>query len=189
MLSITSANKLGSLSTRTQRRAVAVRAQEEIYIGNGRFVKDDPKKYPSRTPLTGGWAGGENGLREFIAKTELRGKDSKEVRRGPATKLLGGKDVIYTGKGNYVRDDAQKYPSRTAVTGGFAGGERGVRKFVAEGDIQFEDEFRPQNSPLIVALAMSGVAIVVSSIWFAIGAQRPLVQPTMERSVLFSTDP
>ena len=28
-------------------------AQEDIYLGKGRFIKDDPKKYPSKTELTG----------------------------------------------------------------------------------------------------------------------------------------
>lgn len=55
----------------------------EIYIGfvkeegfgdrsgkKGRIVKDDPRKYPDRSEITGGWAGGEAGLwklREEIA--------------------------------------------------------------------------------------------------------------------------
>jgi hypothetical protein len=71
---------------------------------------------------------------------------------GPSTKLLSGKDVIYTGRGNYVRDDAMKYPSRTKLTGGFAGGERGVSQFVKEGDLQFEDEFRPQVQPDVTTI-------------------------------------
>jgi hypothetical protein len=47
-------------------------------------------------------------------------------------------------QGNYVRDDARKYPSKDSMSGGFAGGERGVRKFAATGDLSFEDEWRPQ---------------------------------------------
>lgn len=51
---------------------------EEIYIGfekgdyaprtgrKGRVVKDDPEKYPDRSALTGGWAGGEVGLKQFV---------------------------------------------------------------------------------------------------------------------------
>lgn len=38
---------------------------QKIYIGKGRVVNDDPKRYPERTVLTGGWAGGEKGLWEF----------------------------------------------------------------------------------------------------------------------------
>ena len=33
--------------------------KQKIYIGRGAFVIDDPNKYPDRTPLTGGFAGGE----------------------------------------------------------------------------------------------------------------------------------
>lgn len=33
--------------------------EEKIYVGRGRYVVDDPAKYPDRTPLTGGFAGGE----------------------------------------------------------------------------------------------------------------------------------
>lgn len=74
--------------------------------------------------------------------------DSKDTSNasGPSTKLLGGKDVIYTGKGSYVRDDARKYPSKTSMTGGFAGGERGVEQYVSDGEVQFDDESRPQVS-------------------------------------------
>ena len=50
----------------------------EIYIGfdkadstprkgrKGRVLKDDPKRYPDRDAFSGGWAGGEIGLREFV---------------------------------------------------------------------------------------------------------------------------
>lgn len=38
------------------------KAEEDIYLGKGRFIKDDPKKYPTKTELTGGWAGGEAAL-------------------------------------------------------------------------------------------------------------------------------
>lgn len=53
-------------------------AAEEIYLGfekgdyaprigrKGRVVKDDPRKYPERTVLTGGWSGGEAGLKQWI---------------------------------------------------------------------------------------------------------------------------
>lgn len=49
-------------------------------------------------------------------------------------------------KGNYARDDKIKYPERSSTTGGFAGGERGVDKFVQDGDLSFapEGEFRKQ---------------------------------------------
>jgi hypothetical protein len=47
------------------------------------------------------------------------------IPEGPNTKLLGGKDVLYTGQGNYVRDNKERYPSKDEFgVGGFAGGER-----------------------------------------------------------------
>ena len=49
-------------------RQVKAKAQEEVYIGKGKYVKDDPTKYPSRTELTGGWAGGEQGLKQFLGQ-------------------------------------------------------------------------------------------------------------------------
>lgn len=33
--------------------------KEKIYVGKGRFIEDDPTLYPEKTPLTGGFAGGE----------------------------------------------------------------------------------------------------------------------------------
>jgi hypothetical protein len=55
-------------------------------------------------------------------------------------------ETVTLAQGNYVRDDARKYPSKTPMSGGFAGGERGVRKFAATGDLSFEEEWRPQVS-------------------------------------------
>lgn len=49
------------------------------------------------------------------------------------------------------------------MTGGFAGGERGVQQFVAKGKIQFADPDDPsgkQNSPVVVATVVAGVATV-----------------------------
>lgn len=60
---------------------------------------------------------------------------------GPSTKLLGGKDVIYTGQGNYVRDNKERYPSKDGLgVGGFAGGERGVEKYVSDGELEFDKD-------------------------------------------------
>ena len=35
----------------------------KIYVGKGRYIEDDPSKFPDRTPLTGGFAGGEVRMR------------------------------------------------------------------------------------------------------------------------------
>jgi hypothetical protein len=35
---------------------------QKIYVGKGRFIDDNPKKYPDKDGFgTGGWAGGEEG--------------------------------------------------------------------------------------------------------------------------------
>jgi hypothetical protein len=38
---------------------VVPQGKAKIYVGKGRFIVDDPAKYPDRTTLTGGFAGGE----------------------------------------------------------------------------------------------------------------------------------
>lgn len=38
-------------------------------------------------------------------------------------------------QGRVIKDDARKYPERTELTGGFAGGELGLKKFVELGDV------------------------------------------------------
>ena len=45
---------------------------EEVYIGQGKYVTDDPKKYPSKSQWTGGWAGGEEGLQKFLEEAAVR---------------------------------------------------------------------------------------------------------------------
>lgn len=61
-----------------QDKQAAQQSGEEVYIGfdksdigsragrKGRVVTDDPKRYPDRTTFTGGWAGGEVGLQQFV---------------------------------------------------------------------------------------------------------------------------
>lgn len=52
---------------------VSERAEEQlkdgkakIYVGKGRYVVDDPSKYPDRNELTGGFAGGEVRKKELL---------------------------------------------------------------------------------------------------------------------------
>lgn len=59
-------------------RETAKKSGNEIYIGfdksdstprkgrKGRVVTDDPSRYPDRDPFSGGWAGGELGLQQFV---------------------------------------------------------------------------------------------------------------------------
>lgn len=61
--------RTASSDTPAERRAPAPRQPEaseggtqKVYIGQGRYVDDDPKKYPDKNKLgVGGWAGGEAG--------------------------------------------------------------------------------------------------------------------------------
>ena len=58
-------------------------SQTEMYIGfdksdtaprkgrKGRLVQGNPEDYPDRTDFTGGWAGGEKGLQQFIKQYEV----------------------------------------------------------------------------------------------------------------------
>ena len=64
--------------------------REDVYVGKGKWVKDDPRKYAARDDwFTGGWPGGEVGLKEGFARAELDAGASKkemlpagDVRRG-----------------------------------------------------------------------------------------------------------
>lgn len=160
----------------------------EIYIGHGkddveakkagvkgRFVVDDPSKYPRRDEYSGGWAGGEKGLKEFVAayqrEVELNGAPKKEAKpvRAPQP-IAKGSDTIYLGNGRVIKDDASKYPTRNELTGGFAGGELGLSVFKEKGDVPIapNGQGTKQSSPLITAfvlgLAATGGGLLLSTI-------------------------
>ena len=91
-----------------RRSALAVRAQKEdagvVYVGNGKFVKEDAKGIQSGTgkgdvgPLTGmtgGWAGGEKALDAF--KTEVKAAPMEAEFTDPAEKK-----VVYNAKTGQV---------------------------------------------------------------------------------------
>jgi hypothetical protein len=166
---------------------------KEIYIGHvkddyagkrtgtkGRFVVDDPKKYPGREAdnLSGGWAGGEKGLKEFVANYEREkmlnkeaaaaGKEAKPSRTPQP--IAPGEDTIYLGNGRMIKGDARKYPTRNELTGGFAGGERGLWAFKESGDVPIapEGQGKKQTSPLVIAfvlgLAATGGGLLLSTV-------------------------
>lgn len=154
---------------------------ELIYIGKGRTVRDDPKKYPDRNELTGGWAGGEVGLKSFVKELSAQGAISKKADQSkPAhtpKPIASGRDDIYIGfskeddrtgkKGRFLRDDAKKYPQRDSLTGGFAGGELGLKKFVETGDVPIAEGpggIRQGQSPLITAAIVSIAGTVGASL-------------------------
>ncbi|KAL4452317.1 hypothetical protein ABPG75_007979 [Micractinium tetrahymenae] len=160
----------------------------EIYIGHskdqieekkagakGRFVVDDPAKYPGRTEFVGGWAGGEKGLKEFVAayqrEKELNAAPpkAKAAPRDPKP-IAKGEDTIYVGKGRVIKDDARKYPTRNELTGGFAGGELGLTVFKEKGDVPIAEDGQgtKQSSPLVIAfvlgLAATGGGLLLSTV-------------------------
>ena len=131
---------------------------ERIYVGKGNYIEDDPNKYPRRdNAYTGGFAGGETGLKKFVSEKGIpysEAKASGEKRAEKPTKKSGG---IYVGKGRFVEDDksnSSKVMNLSArdssLVGGFAGGEVGLKQFVEKGEVPF-GEGKQQQSPLIVA--------------------------------------
>ena len=70
-----------------------------MYIGKGRWVTDDPKKYAARDDwFTGGWPGGEVGLKEGFAREDDVGTSKSEmlpaedVRRGRTPAVAARRD-------------------------------------------------------------------------------------------------
>ncbi|GAB4818960.1 hypothetical protein N2152v2_006006 [Parachlorella kessleri] len=168
-------------------------SKDKIYIGHvkddyegkrsgvpGRFISDDPNKYPGRDGwLTGGWAGGEAGLQRFVQEaSSTQPAPYSKLTNGKAPKPIGkGSDPIYIGhpkddyegkrtgnQGRVIKDDARKYPERNELTGGFAGGELGLKKFVELGDVPIAEpgsRGRGQGqSPLFIAGLLGGAATV-----------------------------
>ncbi len=89
---------------------------QRIYVGKGKYVNDDPAKYPGREAnnAAGGWAGGEKGL--WRLREELKAKPPT-LPKAPAPQRVG----------TAVDVDLKK--DFNAMAGGFPGGEVGVRSF------------------------------------------------------------
>ena len=105
-----------------------------------------------------------------------------------AAPISKGSDLIYVGKPKgakevndktkYIKDDARLYPGRedlgffTGATGGFAGGEVGLKRFAVEGkaediDIRNEDDtYRKTQgeSPLAFAFGLGGVVTLAATL-------------------------
>ena len=98
--------------------------REEVYVGKGKWVLDDPRKYAARDDwFTGGWPGGEVGLKEsFIQEPYETPVQSSPLN--PLPEDVAGEDTVYLGKGKFVKADAKKFAARdNLLTGGWAGGE------------------------------------------------------------------
>lgn len=119
---------------------------EDIYIGRargdyrgqGRTIKDDPKKYAARDNMfTGGWPGGEVALKEVFIKEpfddlpcEGEGCDDvfPEDFRGDDDIYVGRARGDYQGKGRFMKGNAKKFAGRdNLLTGGWAGGEAALK--------------------------------------------------------------
>eukprot|EP01025_Chloroclados_australasicus_P019961 TRINITY_DN2097_c0_g1_i3.p1 TRINITY_DN2097_c0_g1~~TRINITY_DN2097_c0_g1_i3.p1 ORF type:complete len:312 (-),score=44.45 TRINITY_DN2097_c0_g1_i3:624-1559(-) len=169
--------------------------EENIYVGfdkdqqKPRYQKGDPTQYPGKEDvgiamgITGGWAGGEKGLKEFVQNSNGNGvktnkKESTEQQQQPGwvKKRVNGKEVlvkviqeggdtVYVGD-KFLQDDDRKYPSKDTlgpfegVTGGFAGGETGLKSFLEKGKVEVESEkARKQFSPLTVAAIVASAGV------------------------------
>ncbi|PRW56942.1 supervillin isoform X3 [Chlorella sorokiniana] len=184
------ATQVAEAETAQPKAAPTSGRQAEIYIGHskdqveekkagkqGRFVVDDPKKYPGRdNDFVGGWAGGEVGLKSFVSNTQRErelNQPSAKAEKGGAHQprpIAKGSDTIYVGKGRVIQDDARKYPGRNELTGGFAGGELGLQAFKEKGDVPIaaDGQGTRQSSPLITAfvlgLAATGGGLLLSTV-------------------------
>ncbi|GBF96556.1 hypothetical protein Rsub_09139 [Raphidocelis subcapitata] len=234
-----------AVSARAPRRASSVRAaqvsttdaasssggggESEIYLGKGRVIRDDPRKYPGKEDLgvltgaTGGWAGGEAALwklREELAaqKAASRGAAPPPPPAAPSKpsipKPQGGKAPIYLGysksdadlrkvgaPGRFILDDPSKYPAKedlgffAGATGGFAAGEKGVKQFVRDGELQLRKEGQPGGqgaSPvaiagLLIAAGVGGGLVLNGAVDFTEGEIRLVDQEILQAPIDEST--
>jgi len=145
-------------------------------LAPARAAEDDSEKYDEFEGRPG-FKGGEVGLKNFAEDIKKAGvpKKKKFFKGQENPEAIGkGKDKIYVGNETYVKDDARLYPGKEDVgffsgaTGGFAGGEVGLKRFAADGDIDIREDDsnarRQPPSPLTVAFGLGGVAAVGSLI-------------------------
>lgn len=171
----------------------------------GKVIKDDPRKYPGKDDLgfflgvSGGWAGGETAIvkikEEAEAAKKTASKPQVEVPKEPrVTKLADKGDKIYVGfkktelelqktgvQGAFVIDDARKYPAKENVgpllgfTGGFAGGEKGIKQLVQDGELRLRDpsspaaksQFSPISLMVLLVAAAGGGGILLNELFDA----------------------
>ncbi|CAK0783565.1 hypothetical protein CVIRNUC_006764 [Coccomyxa viridis] len=160
----------------TGRKVEKTDAQGKIYIGfdkndvkpragrKGRMIDDNEERYPSRSEMAGGWAGGEKGLRAFIQEADKQGPASQEENGSqPAAREPG------TGKKSPKQAalDPGAYPGKESVgflsgiTGGFAGGERGVQQFVEKGQLDLVPPGKEKREFSVLLIA-GGAAVAAA---------------------------
>lgn len=154
----------------------------------GKVIRDNIAKYPGKDDMgwflgvTGGWAGGEAALVQLKEQAEkdkkAAGKAAVEAPRKPPVKRLAEQgDKIYVGfkkseielqkagaGGGYIIDDPRKYPDKEDIgflqgaTGGFAGGEKGIKQLVKDGELRLRDprdvELNKQFSPISLMMLL-----------------------------------
>ena len=94
-------------------------------------LRCSPKKYPGRdNELTGGWAGGEVGLKAFVASSTSTAGPAGAAKKPSAARepqpIAKGSDSVYLGKGRFIKDDAKKVGCRQLV--GCAAGSAAARE-------------------------------------------------------------
>lgn len=114
------------------------------------------------------------GLKNFVSQMP-GGITEEAVKRDNASNVKSKarsdlKKGLYVGSGRYLPDDpssmellaVKKTGRDSSLTGGFAGGEVGLRQFVETGEVPFapEGSGRKQQSPLIVAGIVSAAAVI-----------------------------
>jgi hypothetical protein len=120
--------------------------KERVYIGKGRYVEDDPRKYPGREDnnAAGGWAGGEKGLWQFReAQGAVASPKAVPVKKKGPTSLPPSLDVRLT------KDFGN-------MAGGFPGGEVGVKAFTETGRIATRDSPPSVGLSAYVAVTLAG---------------------------------
>jgi len=155
MSSASGAAALPAAPTRRSSRRASVRCasasdakggtqKQRLYIGKGRFVEDDPRKYPGREEnnAAGGWAGGEKALQAF--REELRAEAPRKPEGKPARKPAQLPPSL----------DVQLAKDFGGAAGGFPGGEVGVKSFVATGKVP-----KPARKPTVGLGGYAAVAV------------------------------
>lgn len=143
-------------ASRSRSRAVRVRCarggspqgrppKERLYIGKGKYVEDDPRKYPGREEnnAAGGWAGGEKGLWAF--REDLSAEKGATASSSPSKpkRPSSATDV------NLAKDFG-------AMAGGFPGGEVGLKTFNETGKVAKRAQPPTVGFGAYVAVALAG---------------------------------
>jgi len=123
------ATKASSAKSRAVVVTQAKKDERGVYIGKGKWVQDDESKYAARDNwFTGGWPGGEVGLKEGFIQEPFEKPSQAQKQYDELPDDAKGEDDIYVGKGKYVKGNAKKFAGRdNLLTGGWAGGEVGLK--------------------------------------------------------------